>query len=99
MQYGLSHVREATKVSYFQRPSSSGTSVTLPLVVGEGGTGAVNKGSAVTNLTSAAFSTSSQNVNWGSTAVDSPILPADLDNVADVLDQLILALNALGVLG
>tara|TARA_R110000803_G_scaffold27367_2_gene64038 strand:- start:1543 stop:1797 length:255 start_codon:yes stop_codon:yes gene_type:complete len=78
---------------------SSGSSLATPVSIANGGTGNITAPLAMNALTSTAFSTSSQNINWGSTVVDSPILPADLDNVADVVDQLILALNDLGVLG
>lgn len=79
--------------------ASSGGGLATPVSIVNGGTGQTTAVNALSALSTPGFSLSGQDVNWGSTTVDSPILPAELDNVADVVDQLILALNALGVLG
>jgi hypothetical protein len=78
---------------------SSGSSLATPVSIANGGTGATTASTAIENLSTIAFSTSSQSTDWGSTVVNPPNLPADLDNVADVVDQLIFALQGVGVLG
>tara|TARA_R110001632_G_scaffold117970_1_gene230193 strand:- start:279 stop:533 length:255 start_codon:yes stop_codon:yes gene_type:complete len=77
---------------------SSGSSLATPVSIANGGTGAITAPLAMDALTSSAFSTSSQSTDWGSTVVNPPTFPFDLDNVADVVDQLILALQGVGVL-
>jgi hypothetical protein len=79
--------------------TASGSSLATPVSIANGGTGAITAGSAMDALTSTAFSTSSQSTDWGSTVVSPPSFPPDLTNVADTLDQLILALQGIGVLG
>lgn len=77
---------------------SSGSSLATPVSIANGGTGSITAPLAMNALTSIAFSTSSQSGDWGGTTVNPPSLPADLDNVADVVDQLIFALQGVGVL-
>ena len=77
---------------------SSGSSLATPVSIANGGTGAITAPLAMDALTSSAFSTSSQSTDWGSTVVNPPTFPFDIDNVADVVDQLILALQGVGVL-
>jgi len=78
---------------------SSGSSLATPVSIANGGTGANTASLAMNALTSIAFSTSSQSTDWGSTTVDAPTFPFEIDNVADVVDQLIQALQGLSVLG
>lgn len=79
--------------------TASGSSLATPVSIANGGTGAITAPLAMDNLTSTAFSTSAQSTDWGATVVPPPSFPADLTNVADTLDQLILALQGIGVLG
>ena len=79
--------------------STGGGGLTSPVGIVDGGTGETTAASALEALSTIAFANSGANVNWGSTTIDPPVLPADLDNVADVVDQLIQGLNALGILG
>lgn len=83
-------------MSYFQRPSS-GTSVTLPLVVGEGGTGAITPNDAMINLTSPAFANSASAPDWGTIPVPPPNVPDANENFT-AINELITALQALGVI-
>ena len=77
---------------------SSGSSLATPVSIANGGTGAITALSAMEALTSVAFSRSSQSGDWGGTTVNPPSFPPDVDNVADVVDQLILALQGVEIL-
>ena len=80
-------------MSYIITPS-----ITTPVSIANGGTGGTTKASAMTSLTSAAFSTSSQLATWGSaTSANSPAPDSGLNMAA--INDLLATLRDLGVLG
>ena len=66
--------------------------------IANGGTNAVSPAAAMTNLTSAAFSTSSQLSGWGSTTSDDSPAPDAALNFA-AINGLLSVLRDLGVIG
>ena len=79
--------------------ATSGGGLATPVSIANGGTGETVAAAALEALSTIPFANSGQNTDWGTVLVDAPILPADLDNVADVVDQLLQALQGIGVLG
>jgi len=79
--------------------TASGSSLATPVSIANGGTGAITAPLAMDALTSTAFSTSSQSNDWGSQTIDPPLSPPELDNLANVVNNLIFALQGIGVLG
>ena len=79
--------------------ASTGGGLATPVSIANGGTNSATASDAITALTSIAFNVSAQSADWGVAAVTPPVLPPDINDIADVLDQLIGALTAVGVLG
>lgn len=83
-------------MSYFQRPSS-GTSITLPLAVAEGGTGATTPSQGMINLSSPAFDVSASSPDWGQLPVPAPAVPDANENFV-AITELLTTLRTLGVI-
>ena len=83
-------------MSYFQRPAS-GTSLTTPISVAEGGTGETDTVNAMITLSSPAFQVSAVAPDWGVTPVQPSMAP---DGVANqiAINELITVLQTLGVI-
>ena len=77
--------------------ASTGTAVTYPISVVNGGTGASDPFQAVTNLSSPAFATSSSSSDWGIIPVPAVAAP-DVGALEVSVNELLNGLQALGII-
>lgn len=82
-------------MSYILAPPAS--PVSYPISVANGGTGSTDKETAVITLTSPAFNGSAQSPDWGILPIP-PIGSTDPTEIANVCNQLIVALQQLMVI-
>jgi len=77
--------------------TTAGASVTYPISVANGGTGATTAQNAMITLSSPAFESSASNNSWGTVNVpEPPIADATMNKAA--IDAILQALVSLGVL-
>jgi len=82
-------------MSYILTASSG---ISTPVTIANGGTGQITAPLAMTALSTATFSTSSQSADWGALGVASPVgIPDTAANQASIID-LIAALQTIGVI-
>ncbi len=78
--------------------ASTGGGLPTPVRIVDGGTGSATASDAITALSSIEFNVSAQSAQWGVVAVAPPVLPPDINDIATVIDQLIAALQTVGVI-
>jgi len=77
------------------RPNSA--TIATPVSIALGGTGSVNPFDAMTALTTPPFAITSQSPDWGVIPINPPIFPADPVENERAINEIIAALQLLGV--
>lgn len=75
----------------------AGSSISTPVSIANGGTGADTKAQAVINLTSPAFNNSAQSSDWGAIYIPESLAPDPSENMI-AINTLLQTLQVLGVL-